>query len=288
MTLEQFKETDFYKQNTFLPDIDSTICNLDEWEFFAKNFDNYNSNIKEKKIQNGIPHIIHQIWIGSPLPERYIPWTSSWKKMNPDFEYHLWNDEKILEILDDRTKDIYLNTKNFGAKSDIARYAILKKFGGIYADTDFECLKSFKDLCDCTTLFAGNIYATSPEIANGLIACIPDHPFINFISEILSKPLESQNTDTILNTTGPAFFTRNILSNPEKILSTDVFFPTDCLYPLPNYKRTEAHWQKLKQKYVKESSLAIHYWDVSWEKRGIIYYSKKIIKALLLWNLWHK
>lgn len=32
MTLEQFKETDFYKQNTFLPDIDSTICNLDEWD----------------------------------------------------------------------------------------------------------------------------------------------------------------------------------------------------------------------------------------------------------------
>ena len=35
----------------------------------------------------------------------------------------------------------FLQAKNFGCKSDIARYEILHKFGVIYVDTDFEALK---------------------------------------------------------------------------------------------------------------------------------------------------
>ena len=41
---------------------------------------------------------------------------------------------------------IYDSITNLGQKSDYLRYHILNQFGGIYVDTDFECLKSFDSL----------------------------------------------------------------------------------------------------------------------------------------------
>ena len=66
----------------------------------------------------------------------YLP---SWKQFNNDFEYILWDEASIIQL---GLKNMYAfqQTKNLGAKSDIARYEILNKFGGVYVDTDFECL----------------------------------------------------------------------------------------------------------------------------------------------------
>ena len=32
-----------------------------------------------------IPKIIHQIWLGSPLPERYKQWQRTWTDNHPDW-----------------------------------------------------------------------------------------------------------------------------------------------------------------------------------------------------------
>ena len=37
-----------------------------------------------------------------------------------------------------------LEQKILGEKSDIFRYEILYRFGGVYVDTDFECIKPFE------------------------------------------------------------------------------------------------------------------------------------------------
>ena len=33
---------------------------------------------KKANISTRIPKIIHQIWLGSPLPEKYLAWTHTW------------------------------------------------------------------------------------------------------------------------------------------------------------------------------------------------------------------
>ena len=39
-----------------------------------------------------IPKIIHQIWLGPlPPPQR---WLDSWRDHHPDWDYHLWTNEK--------------------------------------------------------------------------------------------------------------------------------------------------------------------------------------------------
>jgi hypothetical protein len=44
--------------------------------------------------------------------------------------------------------------QNVGAKSDILRREVIYRFGGLYLDTDFECLSSFEPLHDRLDFFA--------------------------------------------------------------------------------------------------------------------------------------
>jgi len=45
-----------------------------------------------------IPKIIHQIWLGSPLPDRCKVLQKTWKKYHPDWEYRLWTEKEIDEF----------------------------------------------------------------------------------------------------------------------------------------------------------------------------------------------
>ena len=287
MTYTEFSQTAFFKQADFIPGFQNNMIDADDWEYFSKRFDVWLKNYCGKTIEHSIPHKIHQIWIGSELPEKYKNWCKSWKKLNPDWEYKLWGEQDILPILNDTIRRVFLESKNPGAKSDIARYAILKKEGGVYCDTDFECTKPLNELTNTCTLFAGFIFSEKPEIANGIFGAVPDHPLVHTILTYLKTPVTSTHTDTILNTTGPAFLTRTILEHKDKVLETDIFFPSHYFYPFPNFCRNEKlSPDEIKKKYRKPHTYGIHYWEVSWVKRGLIYYTKKIIKKIILWDLW--
>ena len=67
---------------------------------------------------------------------------NSWQLLNPDWDYIFWDNNRIkeLEITDLK---VYKESKNYGFKSDLLRYEILRKYGGLYADTDFECVQNY-------------------------------------------------------------------------------------------------------------------------------------------------
>lgn len=50
--------------------------------------------IRQEKTK--IPKIIHQIWLGSPLPQKFKKLQASWIKMHPEWTYILWTDRKAL------------------------------------------------------------------------------------------------------------------------------------------------------------------------------------------------
>ena len=47
-----------------------------------------------------------------------------------------------LKLMILKNQKAYSSAKNWGMKSDILRYEILQKFGGVYIDTDYECLQN--------------------------------------------------------------------------------------------------------------------------------------------------
>ena len=103
-----------------------------------------------------IPKIIHHIWLGSPFPEKYKILRETWKKHHPDWEFVLWTDEDI-EAFGLFNKDLYDQSDNYGAKSDIARYEILYRFGGLYIDTDFESEEDYNELIYVHLLINGRL-----------------------------------------------------------------------------------------------------------------------------------
>jgi hypothetical protein len=104
-----------------------------------------------------IPKLIHNIWIQGyeHLPNEIKQKHLKIKNMNPDWDFIIWDEKMIIEILKKHPKlyNVYKNTHNYygligdtATKSDIARYVIMKEFGGLYFDLDFDCISPFDEL----------------------------------------------------------------------------------------------------------------------------------------------
>jgi hypothetical protein len=104
-----------------------------------------------------IPKLIHNIWIQGydQLPEKKKQNHIEIKKLNPDWDFIVWDNKTILQLLQKYPLLLSLYKKvdqlsgiitREATQSDIARYVILKEYGGLYYDVDFECVSSFQEL----------------------------------------------------------------------------------------------------------------------------------------------
>jgi len=93
-----------------------------------------------------IPKIIHYIWLGGQdYPPTIQHCIDSWKRLMPDFEFMLWNDETIKDINIIFVKEA-VAAKKYAFASDVIRLWALAKYGGVYLDTDVMVFKSFLPL----------------------------------------------------------------------------------------------------------------------------------------------
>src|SRR5438876_9483420 len=71
------------------------IEGTDLYAFFKDLYNKYALNAYKIGPELKIPKIIHQIWLGSPVPSVYEPFMKSWQEKHPDWEYRLWTDENV-------------------------------------------------------------------------------------------------------------------------------------------------------------------------------------------------
>jgi len=102
-----------------------------------------------------IPKIIHNIWLQGydNLPNTIKIQHNNIKKINTDWEFIIWDNVLIEKLLKKYPKihNIYKNASKYGnntntIKSYIARYIILKEYGGLYFDIEYNCNSSFDTL----------------------------------------------------------------------------------------------------------------------------------------------
>lgn len=89
-----------------------------------------------------IPKIIHFCWFGSAeYPQLVKKCINTWKKVLPDYEIMLWNEDNF--AIDDYcfAKEA-LKSKKYAFVADVCRLVALRDFGGIYMDTDVEIIQS--------------------------------------------------------------------------------------------------------------------------------------------------
>lgn len=250
--------------------------------------------------QPKIPKIIHQIWLGPKAPPSYFSkYGESWKKHHPDWEYRLWTDKEVAE-LDFELKDLYMRTPNWGEKSDILRAELLERFGGLYADTDFECLKSFDALNYRYDFYTGlepphdgDASSSAPHItiSDALIGSAPNHPILAKWKKLIRshwEEYELKYPDSPKRVLLRTFYTfgRAVLSKMDDDKRVNIVFPATYFYPLTFTEISKGRVKKLSffkrqtrqilsTLHLRETApfaeiqpetMAIHYWGNSWVK----------------------
>ena len=172
-----------------------------------------------------IPHIIHQVWSGldGPCPSIFEQYKETWLRDYPSWEHILWNHQKMNEFIIENFPQFLEKYNEFPyniQRWDVIRYLILYKYGGMYADLDYESLKPLDGLLtDQTCCFAGedifldNKGKSLQYINNALMLSAPQHNFIKKIIEtvflnIITEQSGAPKMQYILNTTGPLMLTR--------------------------------------------------------------------------------
>lgn len=161
-------------------------------------------------INNEIPPIIHQIWIQgySSIPPELKIEHANCKKINNNFEHILWTDGKIKELLKNNFSENVLSLYNsftvMAQKADLARYAILYVYGGIYLDMDIVCRKNLEAFLTKSVFFTPYIFSKIlKRYMNNTIGTVPKHPlFMMCIQNILSK----NDHSNIIKSTGTGLF----------------------------------------------------------------------------------
>ncbi len=212
------------------------------------------------KLQGGtdkIPKIIHQLWIGEhKIPWRYInTWKNDYIKKNPDWEYMLWT-EKELEELNMENKHIYDLESTYNGKSDIARYEILYKYGGIWIDADSVWIndKSLNDLIEGakeTNFFAARSLNDEGNLASGVVGSSKKHTNLRYLLDEFKKMesnyLELREKYMPWELIGPLFIDKIRLNNMPLTI-----YPTKYFYPVYWHGITDVEYHK-KHKLPEES-----------------------------------
>lgn len=95
-----------------------------------------------------IPKIIHYIWLGgNPLNEVAEKCIESWKKYCPDYEIKRWDESNLDLDIVPYVRQAY-DAKKYAFASDVLRFDILNREGGIYLDVDVELIKNIDPLLE--------------------------------------------------------------------------------------------------------------------------------------------
>jgi hypothetical protein len=188
------------------------------------------THIDMNKIQGGtIPRILHLVWVGEPqeLKPYLVENLARWKELMPHWTIKLWTDDD-LEVFPAEVRRKLYETNLCAQKSDILRMFILKKYGGVYVDTDIRphaCLDPIIAL-DYDIVLYHEQPITWEYITQFFIAATPNHPaIINACNMALEAIV---NTLDVHIQTGPNLWGRavgNAIMTPKKyaVLPFDAF-----------------------------------------------------------------
>ena len=208
-----------------------------------------------------IPKIIHQIWIGGQVPEKYKGWQESWQKMHPDWEYRLWTDEDIADFpFTNRAQ--FDAIEQLGGKVDVWRYEILYLYGGLYADMDMECLQPFDVLhhsYDCVLGLENGGYF---HLGNAIFAATQGHPVMRNCIELIGElEVRPHSHEEIIKCTGPICLTEAAIKYLQRTHDTRIIaLPHSYLFPWPN----NCGKNRYDKEYIRPESFALHHWTDEW------------------------
>jgi mannosyltransferase OCH1-like enzyme len=213
-------------------------------------------------------------------------WQNTWKTHHPSFSYELWDDAQnrlfvashfdwFLSTYDSYDKEI--------KRADAIRYMYLYTYGGIYADMDFECLKSLEPLltqkAQSYDILLGSMKTTWSQrnhaIPNAILISKPHQDFWLVLLRNMESAARRNPHGGVEELTGPVILAKTYWtywtgSSRICILPAQTFYPLS--WNLANHERQRSLHQSrnnpreltlhMQEKY--PDSFAITYWTHSW------------------------
>lgn len=260
------------------------------FNFFKQLYEKNNLSKVAYQKEAKIPKIIHHVWLGGKMPKQYEGFYQSWLENHPDWTFIFWTDndknydrgllvknfEELSEKLTQNTekrlvvdtrklvfdnKKFFDASRNYGQQSDILKWEIVYRFGGMYVDTDYECLKSLESLHHMYDFYTGlqSLDTNRVQLGAALYAAVPGHPILEHCVKTIASDLKTRRV--IVDQTGPIHFTRSCLATVLKGDYKNIILPASYLYPCGYEQRGMP-----QKEWIKNESLAVHYWEGSWLK----------------------
>lgn len=179
-----------------------------------------------------IPKILHFIWVGpNPIPKHIANYVYRWRDMYPDWEILLWNDNNLPPMMN---QEIYDKVDTYAGKSDVLRYELLNRYGGVYVDMDYYPLKDITPLIEDVDFFcnrddenwkAPGDQIFCPHYLNpALMGCVPGHPLIrklvNHLPEWVDNIFENPGP---CNETGPTYVSVKLKDDDFTVFPVETF-----------------------------------------------------------------
>ena len=227
-----------------------------------------------------LPKTFHYIWLGNkPMHPLMDQWRTKWANLHPLWEIKIWRGGSPSlpiprltcnnEILESRFPDYLKLCPTFAKKSDVWRYDLLERLGGIYLDTDFEPIKNIEPIVEDKEAFAGQCITkydwseTNPtgklktETGCSIIGASAHHPWVRELFDNVRK----QDPTAQLSLAFP-YITEITARHPEiHLFAPDVFYPIrwDECEPQTHHK----------PKPLTEETYAVHRWSSQWFPNGL-------------------
>jgi hypothetical protein len=200
-----------------------------------------------------IPHTIHRVWLGKrSMGERELRFGNTFARHNPGWEMRLWTDEDLPSLDIGQTERE--RSRSSSELSNLVRYEVLHRFGGIYVDTDFECLRPLTPILRGIDAFTA---IESPgRVGVAILGSVAGHPLFARAARLSRQTLGTGAHSADAN--GPYLFSLILEQGHDiAIFGAPVFYP----YGWDEQVEPGASFP---------DAYAVHHWAKSWvdEEQG--------------------
>lgn len=209
-----------------------------------------------------VPRVIHWWWDGPQVPPEYVRFRERWAELHPGWTLQVWDENRFLTEfgLDHPVVQLYRDrarwsphAHEWGWKTNIARYLILQRDGGLWVDADLEPLKPVDPLIRKVEEAGADLDALAAledrrHVNNAFLASARGGRFINAVVSGLGARIEAKRGEPSNVVTGPHYLTELAATHPELLV-----LDRALIYPM--------HWSELDRRTETfPAAYTLHHW----------------------------
>lgn len=178
------------------------------------------SRIRRADANGALPRVIHRVWLGdAEMPPALVAYGKSWRRHHPGWKFRTWRDRDLRRLL---PGEAVARARHYTELSDLVRFEVLRRHGGVYVDADVECLRPFDSLLEGERALMG--YEKPGRVGSAVLASVAGHPF--FVDAARQARQTVGLGANSADATGPYFLTVLARDHPDvTILPPEAFYP---------------------------------------------------------------